>query len=156
MNVSISSASGPASKPLEWMGRTRPLIADGAVDHFVWDQVTLTQPDTCKDNWLANVRDPRLQEVIRASFSQTPEQTAALLGADWRHQSGLIFTVGDLEGCHQRLELGRPGGSGREFKLATVVQAAGDFPSAVHTVEGRTNMGMVSLPITKSFGSLNR
>lgn len=144
MKITASSATpNRCYQSFDMPGRKLALVADGAVDHFVWDQVSLAQPGLNKEDWLGSVRDPRLQAVISSSFEDTPERSATELGPHWKGLDQSLFITGDPEGCHQQLQLGRMVGNGKEFSLTTVVRNAPAMAAAHHTIRGMTNMGSV-------------
>jgi hypothetical protein len=136
MNV-IADRNSKFFQAYEWKGRQHGLVADGAVDHVVWDQISLSDPSLCKDDWMVSVREPRLVDCLH-SHNKTAQEQALLLGQDWKAE-GKSFVVGNPEGSHQRLEVSGRSPSGANFSLTTVIKGGPHFESAMHIIKGRTS-----------------
>jgi hypothetical protein len=129
MQVNVNSYDSKVQS-YDWGGKQRLLVCDGALDHDIWDRLSLSTPTENHDQFVQSLHDPRLLSNGQA----TPET----FGSAWKPADsvGRVFVLGQPEGPRQEVHFGPAGRSGGEFSVKTCL------PGVVeHQMKGQSTFG---------------
>lgn len=97
------------------------IIADGTVDHAVWNELTAASPELA-DNFVPSLHDPRFHNGGKAGGGDE-------FGTAWskgKDQDGYYSQLGETDGAHQRVYA-------YPARIKTIT------PNFTHTIEGNVN-----------------
>lgn len=134
--MKVTARAQEGAQFYQMAGRRCQLVPDGALEHEIWDQLTVGASQETRDQFVKTLHDPRLGDR---------QPSLSTFGSQWKMSPSQdnyrkTFVMGDLDGAHQVVELGVAGRSGNEFRVRTHLPGV-----AEHEMSGRFT----------SFGELN-
>lgn len=132
MNVSADAYQRTAR--YEVNGKQRTLVCDGALDHSVWDALTVGRSEDVRDQFIQTLADERLNQRAPSADSFGPAWSE-VEGSDYRK----LFRCGSSDGPHQEVVLQLGARSGNEFEVTTRVPQLLEHVMSGTTTHGELN-----------------